>query len=160
MGRKGIIWSVALCITLLLSIGCAELTKSTKTEEPKAKGEKVEMFSPKYSEFKDVMIPPEMELDRDESVVYESHRLRMGVLYYSGRAKMPEVVDFFKKNMKKDGWELLNSFQHKTYILNFLKGDRNCIIIVEKKGTKTNVQIWMGPLQKKTRPAKRKLRRR
>ncbi|MBW2038534.1 MAG: hypothetical protein JRI46_02920 [Deltaproteobacteria bacterium] len=160
MGKKGLIWSLAICILFMFSIGCAELTKSTKTEGAKAEGGKAGKVSPMYSEFKDVMIPPDMELDRNESLVYESHNLRMGVLYYSGRAELPEVVDFFKENMKNDGWELLNSFRHKTYILNFVKKGRNCIITVEKKGGKADIQIWMGPLQKKLESTKKKLRRR
>lgn len=156
MGKRGFICSLILCIIFMFSVGCAELTKTTKAEGAKPERAKAEKGFPIYSEFKDVKVPPAMELDRNESMVYESHDLRMGVLYYSGRAELPDVVDSFKKNMKKDGWELLNSFQHKTYILNFVKKDRSCIIIVEKKGTKAGVQIWMGPLEQKPTPPTKK----
>ena len=159
MVNNRLILSLALGVLFLSYVGCAELSKYTKKEAPEAEGKKVETVAPRYSEFKDVKVAPAMELDRNESVVYESRGLRMGVLYYSGRAEPHEVVDSFKKNMKKDGWDLINSFRHKTYILNFAKSDRNCIIIVAKKGAKANVQIWMGPLEKKVKSKRTKRRR-
>ncbi len=151
MGKRGIIRLLPLCILLLFFVvGCAGLTKSLQKKDTKDEGKKTAALSPTVSEFEDVKIPPEMELDRGESMVYESYNLRMGVLYYSGKMELPETVDFFKVNMPKQGWELLNSFQHKTHILNFAKGDRSCIIIVAKpKMGKTEVQVWMGPLQRR-----------
>ena len=151
MEKKRTVGVLSVCIFLVVIGGCAELTLSSKKESAGEGGREVAPLSPTYSEFNDVRIPSEMELDRDESVVYESHNLRMGVLYYSGKAELPDVVEFFKKYMTKDKWELINSFQHKSYVLNFVKGDRSCIIFAEQKVGKTNVQIWLGPLQKSRR---------
>lgn len=151
MDKKRIIGVLIVCFFLVAAGGCAELSLSSKKESAGEGGKEVAPLSPTYSEFKDVMIPREMELDRGDSVVYESHNLRMGVLYYSGKGELPDVVAFFKKHMTKDGWELINSFQHKSYVLNFVKGDRSCIIFAEQKVGKTNIQIWLGPLQKARR---------
>jgi len=150
MGKKGIMYLLSGILLLFFAVGCASLTKSTKTTDTKDEKKKAASLSTSVSEFEDVKIPPEMELDRSESMVYESFNLRMGVLYYSGKTELSETVEFFKENMPKQGWDLLNSFQHKIHILNFIKGDRNCIIIVEKpKMGKTTLQIWMGPLQRR-----------
>jgi hypothetical protein len=148
MEKKRIIGVLTVFIFLVAAGGCAELTLSSKKEDAGEGGKEVVPLSPTYSEFEDVRIPREMELDRDESVVYESHNLRMGVLYYSGKGNLPDVVEFFKENMTNDGWGLINSFQHKSHLLNFVKGNRSCIIFAEQKVGKTNVQIWLGPLQK------------
>jgi hypothetical protein len=160
MDKKRIIGVLLLCFVLIVVAGCAGLTTSSKKEGASEEKKKVAPLSPTYSEFEDVRIPREMDLDRSESVVYESHNLRMGVLYYSAKGELPETVEFFKEHMTKDGWKLINSFQHKSYILNFVKSDRSCIIIVEKKTTKTHVQIWLGPLQQETKYTKKKSKRR
>ena len=151
MKKRRIIGVLTVCIFLVVTGGCAELTLSGKKEGSVEAGKEPQPLSATSSAFEDVMVPRAMDLDRGESMVYESHNLRMGVLYYSGKGELPDVVEFFKKNMKKDGWELLNSFQHKSYVLNFFNGDRSCIIFAEQKVGKTNIQIWLGPLQKSRR---------
>lgn len=151
MQKKKIIGVLTVCIFLVVTGGCAGLTLSSQKESAGEEGKVVAPLSPTYSKFKEVRIPREMELDKDESVVYESHNLRMGVLYYSGKVELSGVVEFFKKHMTNDRWELINSFQHKSYVLNFVKGDRSCIIFAEQKVGKTYVQIWLGPLQKARR---------
>ena len=160
MDKKRVIGVLLLCFVLIVAAGCAGLTTSSRKEGASEEKKEVAPLSPTYSEFEDVRIPREMDLDRSESVVYESHNLRMGVLYYSAKAGLPETVEFFKMHMTKDGWKLINSFQHKSYILNFVKSDRSCIIIAEKKATKTHVQIWLGPLQQETKYIKKKSKRR
>ena len=117
MDKKRIIGVLLICFVLIVVAGCAGLTTSSKKEGAGEEKKEVAPLSPTQSEFQDVRIPREMDLDRSESVVYESHNLRMGVLYYSAKAGLPETVGFFKNHMTKDGWKLINSFQHKSYIL-------------------------------------------
>ena len=102
MDKKRVIGVLLLCFVLIVAAGCAGLTTSSRKEGASEEKKEVAPRSPTYSEFEDVRIPREMDLDRSESVVYESHNLRMGVLYYSAKAELPETVEFF--NAYDKGW--------------------------------------------------------
>lgn len=103
---------------------------------------------PRYYDFPDVLVPPELELDTKGSVVYETGGAKAGVLLFSGRVEVDSLVDFFRKSMQRDGWNLISSVRFNRILLNFTKADKACQILVWEKPLTTEVEIHMLPLKK------------
>jgi hypothetical protein len=60
--------------------------------------------------------------------------------------------------MVKNGWRFVNSYQYKDLILNFVKEDKSSNIRATREAFTTQVEIWVGPLDKTDRqPAERKV---
>ena len=93
--------------------------------------------------------PAGLELNRDGSFIYESERLKAGLLGFKTQGSVTELVNYFQKNMLKDGWSLLSSFKYNKNILIYTKPDKVCLISV---ALPTNVEgarveVWVAPLQ-------------
>lgn len=106
--------------------------------------------APRYYDFHDVLVPGELKLDRDESMIYEFQGMKVGMLKLKGRVEVQSLVDFFRKYMPKDGWTLVSSAKFSKYLLNFVKGNRTCQVIVSEGTFSTSVEIWVHPISSKT----------
>lgn len=102
----------------------------------------------RYYDFPDVLIPPELELDTKGSVVYETGGAKAGVLLFSGRVEVESLVEFFRRSMQKDGWNLISSVRFNRILLNFTKSDRACQILIWEKPLTTEVEIHLLPLKR------------
>lgn len=135
---KGVAITLCCILFLLTGLGCATI----KGEGSKGAARVT------YTEFEDIQIPKDLKLNRGKSFVYESGRYRMGYLYYTGRVDADSLTEYFKNSMAALGWVLLNNFKYRQYLLNFVKGDRSCIILIEDKRFTTKVHLWVGPLER------------
>ena len=124
---------------LLTSLGCATI----KGERPKKGAARVT-----YTDFEDIQIPKGLKLKKGKSLFYESGCYRMGYFYYTGRVDASSLTEYFKNSMTASGWALLNNFKYRHYLLNFVKGDRSCIILIEDGMLYTKVHLWVGPLER------------
>jgi hypothetical protein len=93
------------------------------------------------------LIPSDLSLDKKKSFVYSTSRSKVGILILEGRVEPSSLAGFFQSNMQKDGWRLLSSFKYREYLLNFVKEDRACVIIIEEKTFVTVVSIRVGPIE-------------
>ena len=105
---------------------------------------------PKYYDFPDVLVPPEISWDSKGSVVYESGGTKAGILLFSGRADAESLVDFFRKSMPRDGWTLVSSVKFSRILLNFAKPDKTCQILIWDKTLTTEVEVMVNPLRPTT----------
>jgi len=103
--------------------------------------------APNYYDFPDVLIPVELSLDESESLVYEYGPNKMGLLRFKGRVRVDSLVDFFNDYMPKDGWTDVNKVKYSMVLLNFIKQDRICQIIIKEKTFTTVVDVWVNPLK-------------
>lgn len=70
----------------------------------------------------DVPVPDGFRMDLDHTFYNSSGTIRSGYATYTGRAKMPMLVEFYKDNMPISGWALTNeSGSGGSYILNYEK---------------------------------------
>ena len=134
---------VGLVVGLALILGMAgcESTKQTL-----GIGESAPV-APRYYDFPDVLVPPEISLDQKGSVIYESAGAKVGILLFSGRVEVESLVDFFRKSMARDGWTLVSSVKFNRILLHFTKADRGCQIVIWDKTMSTEVEIWVHPLK-------------
>ncbi len=146
--KKGMIWFVA---GIFLLAGCAAVEKwRGKEETPKPKTETPNVA---FYAFPDVPVPKELELVRDKSFIYETPTLKAGVLVLAGNVDMLSLENYFKLNMVKNAWRFVNSYKYNDVILNFVKEDRSSNIRMTRDAFNTQVEIWVGPIDRAARPA-------
>jgi len=146
------LWVAFLLILLMVfaGISCSTKAKETKGEAPK-EVEPARSSIGKYYHFEDVLVPGELNFKPDDSFIYETPRLKAGVLIFTKwRLDVDSLIDFFKQYMEKDNWKLVNSFRGKESNLNFSKPDKTCSIKITEKWTgTTRVEVRVGPLGEK-----------
>ena len=143
-GRFLVGW--ALLAFLLVGLGCAG---AEQTQRPtKGQGEKISAVKgpmPVSYDFEDILVPPELTLNKKKSFVYSTPSFATGVLVFEGYVEGESLVNFFTTDMAKNGWVLKSSFRYGRTILNFEKGDRSCLINIAESPLTTQVEIWVAP---------------
>jgi hypothetical protein len=135
---------VPLFLVALLG-GCATLNQQDTAEVDEPIMEEEAEPSPVYYDFGDVLIPLELEVDRDSSFIYHAPGFTAGVLVLTGRVEAASLIRFFENNMAKDNWQLVSSFKSPRTIMFFNKANRSCIINITEHSFSTEVEIWVAP---------------
>ena len=138
-----------LLLGLLLLTGCASTISKSDSKDPASskgrwfgKGQEPSVF---YHDFEDVLIPKDMKLVSKDSILFETPRVKTGVLVYEGRVDPVSLSNFFLANMPKDNWSIRSYFKYNRYIMVFEKPDKDCIITIVDKPISTQVEIWVAP---------------
>ncbi len=95
--------------------------------------------------FEDLPTPEKLSLDPDESFIFESPSVRAGILVYKGSLGYEPTVQFFRDEMPKYGWSLINSFERGETSLTYEKPGWSCIIVVSRFALETRAEIRIGP---------------
>jgi len=98
--------------------------------------------------FSDVPVPAGFKLIQNKSFVFQTEETRVALMKYSGRAKLQDLVDFYKEQMLLCNWELLNIVEYGRSVLNFERSRQSCIITIESKGMKKIITISVAPKAK------------
>lgn len=146
-GVKVLIQISTMLLVFVISLGCAQRnkdTKSSKTSEPVATLED-KASAPLYYDFEDVLVPSELKVDTRKSFVHHAPDFRAGVLVLTGRVEINSLIRFFENNMAKDNWRLKTYFRSPRTMLIFEKPNRDCVINITEKQFNTEVEIWVAP---------------
>lgn len=100
---------------------------------------------PDLKEFGDVMIPRDMDIDKDASFIYTRGGLNAGLLRLSGRVESKSLMRYFQNNMANDGWRVVSQFQAPQSLMIFEKENRVCVIAVEDATFQTFADVWVVP---------------
>ncbi len=117
----------------------------SQPESSSAEGETEEMQPSNYYDFSDILIPQEMKLDADASLLFETTNLKAGRICFKGWVDPVSLFSFFKENMPRDQWKLRSYFKYGVYMLVFEKPDRDCIISIHKRAFSTWLEVWVTP---------------
>lgn len=120
-------------------------TPASQPESSPAKDETAEMRPSNYYDFSDILIPQEMKLDADASLLFETTNLKAGRICFKGWVDPVSLFSFFKENMPRDQWNLRSYFKYGVYMLVFEKPDRDCIISIHKRTMSTWLEVWVTP---------------
>ena len=135
--------NVMMALMLMLG-GCG--SKKINTDVPAGAGSTVDKGPmPLYYDFGDVLVPSELEVNKDGSFVFRTPGFSAGVLSLKGRVEINSLIDFFDNNMAKDNWRLVSSFKSRRTIMLFHKENRWCVINITEKDFYTYVEIWVSP---------------
>ncbi len=106
--KKIIIVMTAFCMFLLV-FSCASLQQSLEGDNnTPAPPQQIANLT-----FDDLPVPTAMILDRKNSFVYETSNYRTGMLYYHGNMSAIDVANFYKTEMSKYNWTLVNSLEYR-----------------------------------------------
>jgi hypothetical protein len=132
-------------VILLLFAGCSTLKTDEKESFSTSSFFSSKEDVPSYYDFRDVLVPKELKMDKSSSFVYTAPGFSAGVLALNGRVDAGSLCAFFEENMAKDNWKLIVSFKSARTIMLFQKENRWCVINITDGKFTTDVEIWVAP---------------
>lgn len=122
--RKFLVLLSAMLAVSLCGCASAPMTNS-------AQGKR--LYMAKDSRFDDVPYPAGFKLLGKDTFIFQNDNTRIGSIRYEGRAKVSDIINFYKDGMPLYNWNLLNVVEHGMRFLNFDKAAESCIISVEER---------------------------
>ena len=137
--RKPLLRLMALALSLLLLSACAMFEKGPAKPEPKR--------LPDQREFDDVLVPRDMDIDREASAVYRRDGASIGILRMSGRvdAELAHAVLSEQPAATRAGARcpMLRAPQS---LMVFQKANRMAVIALSRTDLTTYADIWVVPM--------------
>ncbi len=129
--------------------GCSEklvFAKPETTPPPVGTPEKTKKTTAIYHDFEDVLIPKELKIIKERTVVLSSPGFRSGLLALKGMVDSTSLFDFFSNNMQKDNWNVVSKIKSpNTTIMVFQKSTRSAVITIKDSQIYTYVEIGVAP---------------
>jgi len=138
--RRTMVWGATVGVALLMIASCAMFEKGP------AKPETASKKLPDVREFEDVLIPREMDIDKDSSAIYRREGMSAGLLRLSGRVETSSLMRYFQNNMANEGWRMTSQFRSPHSLMLFQKGNRMAVIAIEDADLETYADVWVVPL--------------
>jgi len=108
--------------------------------------EKVKKPTAMYLDFEDVIVPTELDVVKDRTVIVATPGFKSGILTLRGRVDSSSLFNFFSNNMDKDNWEVLSKIKSPgTTIMVFKKTSRCAVITIRDESLYTYVEIGVAP---------------
>jgi hypothetical protein len=129
---------------LLLLGGCSAMSLSGNSTT--AIDENTAENVPYYADdFNDIMVPSEMDWDREGSMAMRTDSYAGGVLKFVGRVEVNSLAEFFVNTMSKNKWNLVGSAKYKNVLLAFTKPNKTAMIMILESNItrKTTVHIYL-----------------
>lgn len=117
-----------IACTLLLS-GCADNSFFPKSSMP-TPDSALPPVSGFADDIQDIIIPADMEWNRDQSMTIKTESFRGGLWKYSGRLEIVSVKDFMISSMQDNKWKLVGEAASKEIMLAFVKPNKTCMMVL------------------------------
>lgn len=124
---------------LLLLAGCTTLGTLGGDDSQQEYSSASQPYYP--PDFREVLIPDGLEMNRDNSMFIKTNSFNGGVLNFEGRIDVISLSDFFEGSMPKNGWKLSGVVKAKNYLLIFTKPDRSCMITISENKLSFNTVV-------------------
>lgn len=127
--------------------GCMGLTSSGDTgEKSKAQQSKSRETTAVYYDFEDVLIPKELDIIDEYSMVVSTPGYTSGIMAFKGKVEKRSLFNFFNNNMMKDNWNIVTQIKSPgTTIMVFEKAARCSVITIKEKNFNTYVEVGVAP---------------
>ncbi|MDA3918365.1 MAG: hypothetical protein PF690_15515 [Deltaproteobacteria bacterium] len=141
---------VNIGIVVLLAFfisGCFGDTFSSKPEDGSSDVQsKSRKTTAVYYDFEDVLIPMELKVVEDKTVVISTPGFTSGIITLKGRIERRSLFNFFNNNMQKDNWNILSQIKSPgTTIMVFQKAARISVITIRSEQFNTYVEVGVAP---------------
>jgi hypothetical protein len=136
--RKPLVRLMALALSLLLLSACALFEKGPAKPEPQR--------LPDQREFDDVMVPRDMDIDREASAIYRRDGASIGILRMSGRIDLSSLMRYFQNNLGNEGWRQVSVMRAPQSLMVFQKANRMAVIALSEDSLTTYADIWVVPM--------------
>lgn len=138
-----------LMVGLLAALisGCLGNPFSSKPEDGKSDVQpKTRKTTAVYYDFEDVLIPMELKIVKDRTVVVSTPGFTSGIITLRGRVERRSLFNFFTNNMQKDNWNVVSQIKSPgTTILVFQKTARTSVITIRDEQIYTYVEVGVSP---------------
>lgn len=135
--------------------GCNDIFSGTQSAESQASTSTAASVSKPLGEFKkstavyydfeDVLIPVEMTVVQDKSMIVSTPGFTSGILMLKGRVERRSLVNFFNNNMLKDNWTMVSQIASPNMaILVFEKPMKSAVISIKSEHIFTYVEIGVA----------------
>ena len=139
----------AVLMLMFLVAGCAGSPFSSEPVEEKteaAEPAKSRKTTAVYYDFEDVLIPMELKVVKDRTVVVSTPGFTSGIITLKGRVERRSLFNFFSNNMQKDNWSVISQIKSPgTTIMVFQKTNRTCVITIRDEQINTWVEVGVAP---------------
>lgn len=136
--RKPLARLTAFALSLLVLSACALFEKGPAKPDPGR--------LPDQREFDDVMVPRDMEIDREASAVYRRDGASIGILRMSGRIDQSSLMRYFQNNLGNDGWRQISVMRAPQSLMVFQKANRMAVIALSEDYLTTYADLWVVPV--------------
>lgn len=130
---------VLLCLCFLFC-ACTPKSRTSTQQETSAVSQGYENTH-FYYEFDDILIPRELDFQSEDSYTLDNRKFRVGIMKFTGRVEIPDLLQFFINNMAKDNWERTTAVKGKTSVLSFEKFNKSCVIQVEDTFARDTITV-------------------
>jgi len=140
--------NLAIAILLVLFIsGCIPGMSSNKPEDGSSDVQpKSRKTTAVYYDFEDVLVPMELAIVKDRTVVISTPGFTSGIITLKGRVERRSLFNFFSSNMQKDNWSVLSQIKSPgTTIMVFQKAARTAVITIRDEQIYTYIEIGVAP---------------
>jgi hypothetical protein len=143
-----------LGVVLLLlpgAYGCGNLFSSRTVREREPEPQQPPVTT--SYRFDDIPISSEMTLNRKDSFVFETGRIKTGLAVYETKGEMVQLTGFFKQKMPQYQWRLMSNFELNNVMLIFVKEGMTAVIyILPQEAEGKRIEIRVGPVEVRLLP--------
>lgn len=99
-----------------------------------------------YYDFEDILIPKELSIMDNRTVVISTPGFTSGIIALKGWIDRRSLFSFFVNNMQKDNWSVLTQIKSPgTTIMVFQKASRTAVITIRDEQFYTHVEVGVAP---------------
>ncbi len=145
--RSSFIIVVVLGLVFLVS-GCSvfETPSNSQNEQSSGTEPKSRKTTAVYYDFEDVLIPMELSIVKDRTVVLLTPGFTSGIITLKGRVERRSLFNFFSNNMQKDNWNVISQIKSPgNTIMVFQKTTRTAVITIRDEQIYTYVEVGVAP---------------
>lgn len=140
---------IMLFFSMVLVSGCTTMNNMFVTKNSKKTGtatSAVRGASALYYDFDDVLVPRDMTVLNDSTVVVSTPGYTSGILTLRGRIEINSLFNFFNNNMQKDNWNIVSQIKSPaSNIMIYHKASRWAVITLREKEFYTYAEIGVAP---------------
>lgn len=143
---------MGLIVVLSLAVsGCVSSISSKKTSSSEVKTRETTAV---YYDFDDILIPKDLQVVDDATVVVSTPGYTSGIIALKGRVDKRSLFNFFTNNMLKDNWSIVSQIKSPgSTIMVFQKSARWAVITIRERNLFTYVEVGVAPTINDLSPA-------
>ncbi|MCF8037737.1 MAG: hypothetical protein K9K79_00325 [Desulfohalobiaceae bacterium] len=98
-----------------------------------------------YFDFEDILIPSDLSLDQDKSIIFQTSQIKAGKLEFHGRVDPVSLFDFFIVNLPQDNWSIKGQFKYGHFLIIAEKPGKFTVLKISEGNLRTTLQLWVTP---------------
>lgn len=136
------ILAIMLATALLFVGGCATGPMGQTAVEPGDNA--LPPVSGFADDIQDIVLPTDLEWNREKSTSIKTESFRGGVWLYTGKVEVISLKDFLSSSMQDNKWKLVGEVTSKDVMLAFVKPNKTCMMVItDEKLGKTSLTLYV-----------------